>query len=245
MSSLQKLSTILYEVQQACVQLSSVTPPQGVYDSQDETAQLMGSVANLAGIMINDARDWQQMRLPYSITGDGLRTGWDLPANFSRFIDGTGWSLGMRRPVAILNAQQWYSVTAWVSQTFYAQPGCRIYQDKLQFITAPASGEQIIFEYVDANWVIDADDNTVLKQKADKNADTPRFDWLLMVLAIKTKWLEAKGMNSLAVQSDFNDRILQLTQHEVTAPTLTLSGPVVGGFRYLDYYNMPNTNFGR
>src|SRR5215510_8048094 len=109
MASLQKLDTVLYEVQQACIQLS-LPPPTGVFDSFDETAQLMGSVANLAGIMVAEAHDWQQLRKAYSITGDALRTAWDLPSDFSRFVDGTGWSLGMRRPVAVLNPQQWYSV---------------------------------------------------------------------------------------------------------------------------------------
>jgi hypothetical protein len=242
MASLQKLDTILYEVQQACIQMS-LPPPIGVYDSADDNALLMGSVANLAGIMIGDASDWQGLRLLFSITGDGVRTGWDLPPNFGRFVDGTGWSITNRRPLTVLNSQQWALAQAWIPR-LTINPMCAISQDQLQFLTPPAVGEVINIEYVDANWVIDADDITIFKQKATKNGDKPRFDWLLMVIAIKLKWLEYKGMNTAAAQTDFNERYMQLTQRDQMGQVLTLSGPSPAGFRYIDNaMNVPD-NFG-
>jgi hypothetical protein len=244
MSSLQKLDTILYEVQQACIQMS-LPPPSGVYDSADENAQLMGSAANLAGVMISEAFDWQALRKTFTANGDGVRSAWDLPSNFSRFVDGTGWSTAIRRPVVILNAQQSASIKAWYSQNFYVSPACRIIADQLAFLSAPANGDKITFEYIDANWVLDADDNTITKQKATKNGDIPRFDWLLMLLAVKVKWKEQKGMNTTAEQSDFNDRLLQLTQRDEMGQVLTLSGPVPGAYRYLDnWLNSPDSGFG-
>lgn len=243
MASLQKLDTVLYEVQQASLQMS-MPPPAGVYDSLDENALLMGSVVNLAGIMIGEAFEWQQLRKTFSITGDAVRTAWDLPADFSRFVDDTGWSQAMRRPIIVLNPVQWATVKSWMSSSFTINPACRILADQLAFITAPANGEVITFEYLDANWVIDADVVTTYKQKATKNGDMPRFDWLLMVLAIKVKWLEQKGMNTAGAQSDFNDRLQQLTQRDKMGQVLTLSGPVPGGMRYLDGANVPDTGFG-
>lgn len=243
MASLQKLDTILYEVQQASIQMS-LPPPRGVYDSSDENALLMGAVANLAGIVCADAYDWQQLRKPFIANGDGVRTAYDLPADFSRFVDGTGWSKSIRRPVQVLNPQQWAGVRSWLSQSFYINPACRIIADQLQFLSPPANGDQITFEYVDANWVIDADDATITKQKAQKNGDKPRFDWLLMVIAIKVKWLEQKAMNTVGAQSDFNDRVAQLLQHDQMGQVLTLSGSAPGGFRSLDGYNTPDSGFG-
>jgi hypothetical protein len=243
MASLQKLETILYEVQQACIQMS-LPPPKGVYDSPDENALLMGSVANLAGIMVGEAFDWQNLRLPFVANGDGIRSAWDLPPNFSHFIDDTGWSHANRRPVSVLNAQQWATMSAWMNP-LRAYPMCRIIGDQLTFFTAPPVGETITFEYLDANWVIDADDITIYKQKADKNGDKPRFDWLLMMLAIKVKWLEQKSMDTTAAQSDFNDRLLQLTQRDQMGQVLTLSGAVPGSMRYIDpTMNTPDSGYG-
>jgi hypothetical protein len=243
MASVQKLDTIQYEVQQACIQMS-LPPPSGVYDSTDDNALLMGSVANLAGIMVGEVFDWQQLRLTFTALGDGVTLAYPLPVNFSHFIDNTGWSSAMRRPVVVLNAQQWALQKSWLSSGMTINPTCRIIADKLTFIRPPAAGDNITIEYLDANWVIDADDPAVFKQKADKNGDTPRFDWLLMMQAIKVKWLEHKGMDTTAAQADFNERLGQLMQRDQMGQILTLAGPTPGGLRMIDSMNMPNTGYG-
>jgi len=243
MAALQRTNTITYEVQQACRQLS-LTPPVGVYDSLDETAQLMGAVANLAGILLADNYNWQHLQDVFTVTGDGSTTEFDLPADFASFVDNTGWSNVIRRPVLVLNAQQWTAISSWLSQSFYVNPACRIYQDKLQFMSAPPVGT-IVFQYKKSTWVQDSDDPAVFKDLCTKNNDVPTFDWLMMTLAIKVKWLEAKGMSTVAAQSDLNDRYFQLTQKDEVAPILQLSGPQPGSFRYLDnLYNTPDTNVG-
>src|SRR5262245_47870054 len=141
MASLQKLDTILYEVQQACIQMS-LPAPVGVYDVTDENALLMGSVANLAGVMVDEALDWQHLRKTLTLVGDGVKVAFDLPADFSRFVDGTGWSIKQRRPVTVLNAQQWAGYAAWLSPVSLG-PVCRIIADQLKFMTAPALDEVI------------------------------------------------------------------------------------------------------
>jgi len=244
MSYLQQPKTITYEVQQACLQLA-LPKPAGVYDSLDETAQLMGAVANLAGMLLTDNFSWQDLQEKYEIIGDGVTKEFPLPDDFACFVDNTGWSMALRRPVLVLNAQQWAAISAWLSQSFYINPACRIYQNKLQFMSAPPDTAPITFQYKIRNWVIDGDDPAVLKDILTKNTDKPRFDWMMMVLAIKVKWLEQKGMNTLAAQSDLNDRYFQLTSKDEVAPILQLSGPVPGQFRYLDnFYNTPDTNIG-
>ena len=244
MASLQKLQPILYEVQQACLQLS-IPKPTGVFDVEDETAQLMGAVANLAGILLTDGFNWQDLQKSFEIIGDGTKTEFPLPDDFSAFVDNTGWSTAIRRPVLVLNPQQWAAISAWLSQSFYINPACRIYQNKLQFMSAPPTQGKITFQYKVCDWVISGTDPLATKSILTDNADVPRFDWMMMTLAIKVKWLEQKGMNTLAAQSDLMDRYLQLTQRDKVAPILQLSGPQPGSFRYLDnFYNTPDTNIG-
>jgi hypothetical protein len=242
MASVQKTSTVLYEVQQACI-LLSLQAPIGVYDVTDETALLMGAAVNLAGIMVNDAHDWQGQRGAIAFAGDGVTTEYDLPANFGRFVDGTGWSNAIKQPVIPLNAQQWAAAQAWVG-SMYINPACRILGNQLVFMSPPASGDSITFEYVFATWVQDGVDPAVFKQYATLNADVPLFDWLLMVHAIRAKWLELKAMDNSGAMIDFTERFAQLTQNEILAPVLSLNG-VRGGFRYLDgIYNVPITGYG-
>jgi len=244
MASLQKLQPILFEVQQACAQLG-LPIPSGVYDSQDDTAKLMGASANLAGILLTDNFLWQDLQDTLVINGDGFATEFPLPEDFSSIVDNTGWSNAIRRPVIVLNPQQWAAISSWLSQSFYINPACRIFQNKLQFMSPPPANANIKFQYRKCNWVIDGMDAAVSKSILTKNSDIPRFDWLMMTLAIKVKWLEQKRMDTSAAQSDLNDRYLQLTQRDEVAATLSLSGPQPGSFRYLDnYYNTPDTNVG-
>lgn len=243
MAALQKTQTILYEVQQACLQLS-LGSPAAVYTSQDETALLMGSLANLAGTLLSDNYDWQDLQDVFPCVGNGITTQFPLPTDFGAFVDNTGWSNAKRQPVVVLNAQQWAMVSSWLSNSFFVNPACRIYQNQLQFMSPPAVGETVSFQYRICNWVYDADAPTTTKSLLTKNGDVPRFDWLMMVLALKLKWLEQKGMDTTAVQSDLNDRYLQLTTKDQTAPILPLSGPASGNMRFLSLYNVPDTGIG-
>ena len=244
MATLQKQQTILWEVQEACKQLA-LPIPNDVFGSQDETALLMGSLANMAGILLSDGFNWQDLQKELVITGDGATKEFPLPADFGSIVDNTGWSYAIRRPVIVLNPQQWAAISTWLSQSFYINPACRIYQNKLQFMTAPPALGKIQFQYRICDWVITAPDPNTTAPILANNGDIPRFDWLMMVLAIKCKWLEQKGMDTTAAQSDLNDRYLQLTQRDEVAPTLTLSGPMPGGFRYLDnFFNSPDTGIG-
>ena len=241
--SLYTYAPILQLVQDACVRLNQVKPI-GVYDSADENAIIMGSQANAIGPMLQDVFKWQQFRKAYSVTGDGVETAFALPDDFSRFSDMTGWSLANRRPVVIVNDVQWASVKAWVSQSFFINPACRIFDDKLQFITPPALNEVIEFEYISHDWVIDGASPTMTKQSLDQNSDIPMHDSVLFTFALMVKWLETRGMPTQTVQQDFNERFMQITSRNQMAGTLSLNGGTLTGFRYLGGANMPDTGFG-
>jgi len=242
--SLYIYKPILTEVQDACVQLNLVKPT-GVYDSADENAQIMGSMANMVGPMLQDVWEWQQFYLPFSITGDGLTTQYPLPDDFSRFTSDTGWSHAKRRPVIILNQAQYAAIKSWLSQSFFVNPACMISGDKLVFMTAPALNEEITFEYTSKNWVIDGSDPTARKAELTANADTPMHDSMLFTTALKIKWLETRGMSTAGAQQDFNERLNQLKMRNNMAQSLSLNGGSFTGFRYLDsYWNAPDTNYG-
>lgn len=244
MSTLYTYATILQSVQDACTQLN-LAKPTGVYDSRDENAILMGSVANLIGPMIQDSFLWQQFRFEFELTGDASRSAWDLPANFDRFVDNTGWSHAKRRPVIVINEQQWAGIKSWLSQSFYINPACRIFNDQLQFMTPPGLNEKITFEYFSRNWVIDADNQTIRKNRLSKNGDIPMHDDRLFMLALKIKWLENKGMSTAGPQQDFNERFIEITSRNQMSGIMSLNGGTINGFRYLDnYWNSPDTGYG-
>ena len=242
---LYQYAPILTLVQNACVQLN-LAKPTGVYDSQDEHAILMGSYANLIGPMLAEGYDWQQFNQTFSVLGDGVQTAFPLPADFGEFIDDTGWSLSNRRPVIIINEQQWASIEAWLSQSYFVNPACKIDNDNLNFITAPGLNEQITFTYTSSRyWAQDGANASVKIEALVKNSDIPLFDQLLFTIALRLKWQEIRGMPTQQAQSEFDTRLDQVLGRNQMAGALSLNGGTGFGFRYLDnWVNSPDTGFG-
>jgi hypothetical protein len=242
MAALYTYAPLLNFVRDALMQLAQV-PPTTVFGSADEHAVLMGAYANQIGTMLAESEDWQQLAATFTITGDNVRTNFDLPADLSRFRNDTGWSHANRRPVIILNAQQQAEIRAWLSRSFFVNPACRMVGDQLVFMTAPAAGEVIDFEYLSKNWVLDQDAVTQ-KPALVTDADTPRFDSILFTATLKLRWLQTRGMPTGAVQEEFNRRYLQVTSRDNMAQVLTLNGGTIAGMRYLDGYNAPDIGYG-
>jgi len=243
--SLYTYGTILEEVQAACQQLN-LGVPQDVFGSTDENALMMGAYANMVGPMLQDVAEWQQFYKLFTVDGDGIMSAFSLPDDFSRFTNDTGWSYSKRRPVIILNQQQYAAIKSWLSQSFFINPACMITGDILQFMTEPAIGEKITFEYTSKFWVQDGVEPAVQKESLTDNSDVPLHDKILFTLALKIKWLETRGMSTQGPQQDFNERLLQLTMRNRMASQLSLNGGTFTGFRYLDnFWNTPDTGINR
>jgi hypothetical protein len=238
--SLYTYATILQETQDALIQLSQ-PKPVGVFDSTDKNAILMGSLGNMIGPQLQ-IFPWQQFRSTYDVVGDSVETAFDLPIDYSRIVDGTGWSSAIRRPVVIITAQSWAAIEAWIGQSFYVNPAARIFDDKIHFISPPAIGDTISFEYVSKNWVLDEDDTTK-KYRLENNGDKPLYDSQMFMLALKLKWAGNKGLPTQEYQQDFDERFGQMLQSNQTATNLSLNGGL-GGWRYLNGWNLPNTGYG-
>ena len=114
--------------------------------------------------------------------------------------------------------------------------------DQFVFATPPALNETITFEYFSKNWVIDGVNLALQKELCTRNADKPMFDFTLMVIATKMKWREAKGFDTQADTTDFNDRLLQVADADTPGGTLSLNGPV--GAPLISGWNLPITGFG-
>jgi hypothetical protein len=205
---------------------------------------LLGTCANLAGEMVLSAYPWQQFHGDFMVTGNGVVTTFPIPDDYHRLIDDTGWSYAMRRPCRMITQQQWSYMKAWVSGAFTLQPIFRLVNNQFEFFNPPMMGEQIKFQYIRKNWVIDGETPTTVKEFCTKNADTPMFDWLLMVLALKVKWREIKGFDTAADMADFSERVAQLTNKDIPGQTLSLNGAGIYDVPFLSGANLPITGYG-
>jgi hypothetical protein len=97
-------------------------------------------------------------------------------------------------------------------------------------------------EYISQGYIQDQDDATLFKNFADKNGDLFLIDQYLIYYLAKAKWLEVKGFDSAAAMRDFQVSFEQRFTQDQGAPVLSLINRT--GYRYLDYWNIPDTNYG-
>lgn len=237
----QTYGTVL-DIVQAATRQMSILVPNGVYDAQDENALVMGSnINNIGAMLLAHRKVFQQFRREWSLTGDGFRTAWDVPIDYGRLVNNTGWSYAMSRPVRLVSASEWagYKVSR---VALSVQPIFRLMGDQFVFATPPALNETITFEYLTRNWAIDGTNPALFKELCTRNSDKPMFDFTLMVIATKMKWREAKGFDTQADTTDFNDRLLQVADADTPGDIISLNGghggPLVSG------WNLPVTGYG-
>jgi len=160
-------------------------------------------------------------------------------------IPQTGWERAENVPLGgPLSPQQWSYLIGrdLVSFTIYAS--FRIMENKFQiFPQPPPDGLDINFEYISREWVDDAGGGTTFSDTVSANADVVLFKPVLVVQYLRFKFLEAKGFDSSGALGAFEKAWAQAAGGNKSAPILN-AGARAAGIHYLDFRNIPNTNYG-
>lgn len=224
---------------------AQVSDPAG---SLDPAIQQMGTAVNHANGELLELKEWQDLteRGTIPIVADfagQTEKGFQLPADFQRFIDQTQWGQSMFLPApGPITLQGWM-----VALIQPLKPAGMIYwqirQDKL-FVLSPPFPTPTNFEffYLSKGSVIDQDDPTVLKNIATKNGDKFKLDGYLVTLLGRVKYLEWKGFDSQAAMRDFQIGYESRAGADKAAAVLSLSrSPVVP---LLSVANLPISGYG-
>lgn len=216
--------------------------------NNDPAIQQMVAAVNMAGDDMLNLYDWQRLVKLYEISVQAdypgqLEKSYDLPGDFWQFIDQTQWNKDTRLPaIGPVSAQVWQEIRIRMPKvvlTFLWQ----IRDQKLWIQSPPSSAQTFSFYYMSQGWVIDADDPDLLKNEATKNGDTILFNYYLMRLLTRVKWLEMKGFDSSAAMRDFQVNYENRKGDERGAEILSLARPL--GLPYLNTLtNVPDTGFG-
>jgi hypothetical protein len=216
--------------------------------SNDPAVQQMVQSVNQAGTDLLGMHDWQQMLTTFSTTIQATEQPpessifVDLPEDFFAFKDQSQWNVSQQLPmIGPVLSQDWQRVTVRTAD-FVTRLLWRIKGNKWEIKSPPAEEQTITMEYISQGWVKDADDSGLYKNIATKNGDIMLLDNYLTYYLAKAKWLEVKGFDSAAAMRDFNVAFGQRFTIDQGAPVLSLINRT--GYRYLDYWNIPDTNYG-
>lgn len=184
---------ILPALQSAAIRLIGRKPTtffgaSGVFEM--EICDLVNEVAQ----DIAKYRDWQALVRTSTITGNGVLTAFDLPADYDRMLgsaivqDATNWAWGYYR------IHDWSSFLELSGRGFSPMPGGWIISaGKMNFSPAPGAGHSAQFPYVSANWAMGADD--VAKPAFTADTDTFLLTERLLTLGLVWRWREQKKLD--------------------------------------------------
>lgn len=100
----------------------------------------------------------------------------------------------------------------------------------------------LVFEYESAYWVLGADGIT-RKQSFTADTDTPVIDSQALILAIKWRLWQQKGMSYSAMQAEYNDYISRLSARDGGSPDLTMGRLLTPEDYLLTPWNAPDGNW--
>jgi hypothetical protein len=225
----------------------------GLEPSTDVFAETNPSFVQLRNLITTCGQDlaetfpWEILRREHTIvTVVPPDTGvYDLPADFNYMINQTGWERSENVPLGgPLSPQQWSYLLGrdLVSYTIYAS--FRIMENKFNiFPQPPPNGLDIHFEYISRGWVDSGSSPGTFCDTVTENSDTVLFKPILIVQYLRFKFLEAKGFASGGALGAFEKALLEATGGNKGAPMLN-AGARAAGIHYLDFRNIPNTNYG-
>ena len=221
-------------------------PSADVFSESDPSFIQLRNLINTCGQDLVESYPWEILRREHQIvTAVPPDTGiYDLPTDFGYMIPQTGWERAENVPLGgPLSPQQWSYLEGrdLVSFTIYAS--FRIMEDKFQiFPQPPPDGLDIHFEYISRNWA-QATGGGAFGDTVTANSDVVFFKPVMIVQYLRYKFQEAKGFNSQPALGAFTKAFDQATEGNKSAPILN-AGARAAGIHYLDFRNIPNTNYG-
>lgn len=216
------------------------------YSSQNAVFIQLRGLLDAAGQELVELHDWQILEATYQkITSSSDSGTYDLPDDFSRMINQTGWDHTNDLPVGgPLTPQTWAYLRGrdLVNQTIYAT--FQLADGKFQLLPNPVpEGLDLNFRYISRNWVLE-NGTSERFDEVQEGSNLILFEPILIQKFLKAKHLEAKGFDSSSARLEFENMYDARTGSDTGATILSASGDA-RGLPYLDpYRNMGDTGYG-
>ena len=219
--------TILSVVKDVCAAVG-VLIPQSLFSNitGNRTAQEMLSLANeMAQRIAYDTRDWTKLRTVATLTGDGVASSFNLPANYKRMLlTANVWrSTSAQQPMRFVpDTDQWLNrraqnwTDAWGEWT--------IMGGKIYIWPVMPVGQTAYFTYLDKNCI---DLNSGGRGNEFMNdLDTFTLDERLLKLGMLWQWKAQKGSAYAEDMGTYGDALTYAMGHDQPAPIILGSKPM-------------------
>ena len=223
-----------------------LTPASDPVSATDDDSIQFKNLLDGAGQELVNLYEWQQLMQDFRfVTVQGESGNYDLPDDFNRFINQTGWDHTNQVPIGgPLTPQDWayFDGRDLVSQNIYAS--YRLDDDQLRLFPQPVQGGlDVNFEYISRYWVREQG-STIRRDRVGVGSDIVYYDPILIIKFLKCKWLEAKGMDASSARLEFDNAFQARTGQNKGARRLN-AARTRRGINYIDpWTNAPDSFYG-
>ena len=224
-------------INQAAVEVGLVEVVDA-YASVDAHFIRLRGLLKTVGFDLCKRRDWKVLVKECTVTGDGTTTEFNLPADYLRMVDDSGFNRSSGWSIGLLSSKGWQylkarSLTSTVT-TLY-----RIIQGRIVFYQAPASGTVVAFDYVSRYWVKSSGASTADLYEPASAGDVVMFEPDLVWRLLRTKFLVVTGQAA----ADEYDKAVNDAADTEPARVLSLNGGADFDERLVDGQNFPITGW--
>jgi hypothetical protein len=184
--------------------------------------------------------NWIGLDIAYSLTGDGVKTLWPLPADWNRFNPGdkspNGALVSTKYPLTPLygpvNAEDLNMLKALPAAT--VRPVWRIIGNFLELWPALSVAEVVTFNYFSSMWILDVNGVT-RKKRWTADTDTSLVEEDIIMKGAAWRWIASKGLDYAEAFRAFEMSLArnasqQMTERVVSTSHVTTGGGPGGGF---------------
>lgn len=217
-------------------------PVEAGESPSDKTVSQMWDLLTECGRDMIREYEWQVLTRTHALTTDG-QTSYDLPEDWDRYIDATGWNNTGRMPlIGPLSRQQWRMLQARQLGGTTIRLQYVIERGQLVLYFAPSPNQTLNIDYISRGWVQDEGDDTLFRDYVKNDSDRVLFDSSMMVALLKYRWREAKGFEATDARIAYEKALDKAKYADSPKNRLSLNNR--SGFPYLGYFNIPDTNYG-
>jgi hypothetical protein len=228
---------VKWVVQQSMVEMG-LPKPNEVVTSQDATVQQMLALLNRAGNDMVLGFPWEQLIREWIVTTEDGKSEYDMPSDWSYFIDQTQWDRTNHWPLlGPKTAQEWQWLKGGllssgprlryrvVSAKFEIWPvpspsNTPVGDSNITGVFAPGT---LAMEYVADTWLKDVNVANTYYASVQSDTDIVLLDPWVMTAYLKLKYWEAKGLDTTAYMKDFLGTWEAKIGKNKGAPMLTLA----------------------
>jgi hypothetical protein len=214
--------------------------------STDPNFMLLWRLLKRVGRQLALEHDWVQLRKEHSFTTDGVESEYDLPEDFSRMVNQTGWNRTQDRSLHPSGEPLWQYLKASDSTLGLMFVFLPKRQTLELWPQPPPAGEVIAFKYASRYWTSLTGDLEISSfDPPPSGQHFVHFDPNLLVTALTLAYRRARGFDTTAAETEYQAALSAVQNaNAVASPVLHVTRCPRHGEKLLDEWNMPDTGYG-